>query len=120
MDEVMQNAKAEDPQTFLLLIKRGGTVARSPLQNCRAMKTLMRMPKATNSPIMVPLFQSYSDPPHCIASNRQTVPGRKTDILIRSSCESRSANPCVCLIGSRAGKKREMKTAVTAPRGRLI
>lgn len=116
----MQNAKAADPQTFRLLINCGGMVARSCRQYCSAMKTLISMPKATKSPMMVPLLHSYSDPPHWIASNRQIVPGKKTDILIKSSCESLSASPFVCLIGSFAPKKKEMKNAVTPPRGRLI
>lgn len=46
---------------------------------------MVRRAKPTNRPMILELCHAYLVPPHCSASNRQTIVGMRIDAPIRSS-----------------------------------
>ena len=52
------------------------------------MKVIIKTPKTTNNAIILPSDQRYLDPPHCSASNRHTIAGMRTTMLIGSNCKN--------------------------------
>lgn len=78
-------------------------------------------PETTKRAMMRPSFQGYLEPPQTSARRRQITPGRKTAVPSRSSTSSCSLSVNFrlrSLVGE--VKKKMMKIAVTAPKGRLM
>lgn len=131
------------PKTMLRFLRiRGGTVALSPCHNCTPAKATPSIPATTKSAMIFPVrnqrdstpiiqrlqrygispsFQWYFDPPHCRASKRHIIQGKKMIVPTGSNCFVRSQKP-IEFSCSRGGevKNSAMPTIVTAPIGRLM
>jgi hypothetical protein len=120
-EEPRHSPKKADPHTFLFMNTRGGTVAVSCFHIWIETKAIIKTPNRTKSAIMRPLDHSYLEPPHCRASSKQMTPGMKQMVPSMSSTRILSLRvepACRAFLGD--GKKKRMKTAVTAPKGRLM
>jgi hypothetical protein len=85
------------------------------------MKARPRTPKTTNKPIMRPLLHAYLVPPHCRASNKLMIAGRKKREPIKSSSLSCSFEGVLLQDGVWVyGRRQSTKKKVTPPRGKLI
>ena len=79
---------------------------------------LSRIPESTNKAMITPLFQAYVVPPHCKASSKQTIPGRKTTVPKGSSFMICWRMVSVFLLGG--ALKMSRIAATTAPTGRFL
>ena len=132
-----------EPKTMLRFLRiRGGIVALSPCHTCTPAKAVPSIPARTKSAMILPIrdqrkstpiisrlqrqrispsFQWYFDPPHCKASKRHIIQGKKMIVPTGSNCFVRSQKP-IEFSCSRGGevKNSAMPTIVTAPMGRLM
>ena len=96
-------------------------MASSCFHHCTAMKPQIRRTKMTRRAMMRPLPHAYLLPPHCRASSKQMMAGKKSAVPSRSNFLS-----CCMKVASVFAprrwmvKKGMMNAAVTAPRGRLM
>lgn len=122
MDADMLVAYKAAAQTVLCLRTCGGTVALSCFQICTPAKAMISTPNRTKNAMIRPSFHGYWDPPHCSARRTQMTAGRSKAVPRTSNSLSRffhsTALPGVYWPG--LVKKKEIKTAATSPKGRLI
>lgn len=82
------------------------------------MKQMRSTPATTKRAMTRPSFQGYVEPPHCNASSRHTMPGRKTSVPRGSSrviCSERGAE----VEGDGMWRTMAKTAAATTPIGRL-
>jgi hypothetical protein len=110
-----------EPQTLRLRNTRGGTVASSCFHHWTTKKPMSNRAQTTNNAMMRAFFHSYLLPPHCKASNKHMMPGKKSTVPRRSNFSSFCFHVASIFLPRRLSlKKKMMKAAVIAPKGRLI
>lgn len=120
-EEPRQAPNMAQDHMLRFLKTRGGTVAFSCFQICTPIKASMSRPNRMKSTMMRALAQLYSVPPHWSASRRQMTPGMKRMVPIGSMTLSFAIHPCwTAFLRLGEVKKKKMKMAVTAPKGRLM
>lgn len=98
----------------------GGSVALSPSFNCRTRKTVMMRPKPMRQPYTLESFHGYTVPPHCKASNRQTMAQMSKKAPKISICAIFSRVVMLFCFLSGFLKKKKTVNKATPPNGRLI
>lgn len=87
-----QNEAIIPPYTVRFMNIRGGILADSLLYLCTRMNPMLVTTKTANKTMILAELQGYFTPPHCTASNRQRILGRKRNVPSRSRKGSFSLN----------------------------
>jgi hypothetical protein len=97
----------------------GGTLAFSGLRTCTTMKIEMSTAKTTSRAIIRLLLHGYVNPPHCRASSRHIIPGRKIIVPTGSSCMMRALKAIGACSFSGVLRKKRIPPKVMLPIGKF-